>query len=48
MVRKGYKPLYVEVPEDLWKQFAMTCLKIDKTRTKVILELIDEFTKKNK
>lgn len=48
MARKGYRALYVELPESLWKQFAMTCLKIDKTRTKVIIELIEKFVKENK
>lgn len=47
MARKDYKPLYVEIPKSLWKQFAMICLKKDKSRTEVILEFIEKFVKEN-
>lgn len=48
MVRKDCKPLYVELPNDLWKQFAMSCLKADRSRTEVVIELIEKFVKENK
>lgn len=45
MPRKGYKPIYMEIPEDLWKEFAIVCLNKGKSRTQVIIGLIEKFVK---
>lgn len=34
------------MPEDLWKLFSKKCIDLGKTRTNVIIELVEKFLKK--